>query len=227
MQKNPEKATLVADQYETEYWAKKTIISGIDEVGRGCLAGPVVTCALILHSHCKHPLLLDSKILTENQRTLAAQWISQNSWYSFGIVDHKTIDQKNIYQATLIAMKRAYYGLLTVNNLPQEPSLVLVDAMPLSLPNQKVTFFTKGESKSISIAAASIMAKVMRDNLMKRLEKDFPGYDLNKNKGYGAQKHRDQLLKKGPSLIHRDTFISSFKQGSNHEEKNQQTSLFC
>jgi ribonuclease HII len=218
-----------SDFYESKTWAKKGIISGIDEVGRGCLAGPVVACAVVLYPHFKHPLLKDSKILTENQRNVAAALISAHSWHSFGIIDHTLIDQHNIYQATLMAMKRAYYGLITLPNLPQLPELVVVDAMPLKLGSKspEVLHFTQGESKSISIAAASILAKVMRDNLMARLEKTFPGYSLGNNKGYGAPQHFDYLQQYGMSLIHRKSFLKKLDKGNKHEDHAKQKSLFC
>lgn len=219
---------IVSSFYESETWSKNALLSGIDEVGRGCLAGPVVTCAVILYPYANHPLLKDSKILTENQRVKAADWIKLNAWYSFGMVDHTFIDKHNIYQATLIAMKRAYYGLITQPSLPQQPSLLLIDAMPLKLENQatKILSFTQGESKSISIAAASILAKVMRDELMKNTAKLFPGFCFENNKGYGAQKHQLGLKNQGPTIIHRDSFLSSYRERAD-ENHDRQTSLFC
>jgi len=218
---------IVSSFYESETWSKNALLSGIDEVGRGCLAGPVVTCAVILYPYANHLLLKDSKILTENQRVMAAHWIKLNAWYSFGMVDHTFIDKHNIYQATLIAMKRAYYGLITQPSLPQQPSLLLIDAMPLKLENQatKILSFTQGESKSISIAAASILAKVMRDELMKNTAKLFPGFCFENNKGYGAQKHQLGLKNQGPTIIHRDSFLSSYRERAD-ENHDRQTSLF-
>ena len=211
--------------YEQKAWHKETLLSGIDEVGRGCLAGPVVACALILHPHVFHPLLKDSKILTENQRAKAAGWITHNAWYSFGSVDHAAIDKHNIYKATQMAMHKAYAGLISLPSLPQLPKQVLIDAMPLSFSGTQVLSFTKGESKSVSIAAASIMAKVMRDKLMHRFEQLFPGYHFASNKGYGAQKHVETLENKGSSLIHRKTFV--VKKRKKHGDKTGQASLFC
>lgn len=221
-----------AKVYETAIWTRKALLSGIDEVGRGCLAGPVVACAVILHPHVDHPLLKDSKILTENQRAQAAKWIKLNAWYGFGIFDHTFIDKHNIYQATLVAMKRAYYSLVSNPQLPQLPSHVLVDAMPLLLDPYashvpEILNFTQGESKSISIAAASILAKVMRDALMVRLAKNFPGYHFALNKGYAARIHRAHLETQGTSLIHRESFITKLKKGNSNEDGKKQTSLFC
>lgn len=216
-----------SDFYEQLIWTKKGILSGIDEVGRGCLAGPVVACAAILHPGFTHPLLKDSKILTENQRLQITPIIKENCWYAFGIIDHTLIDKHNIYEATLTAMKRAYYGVISQPNLPQIPQQVLVDAMPLKLIGPEILSFTKGESRSISIAAASILAKVMRDELMTRFENYFPGYNFGKNKGYGAQKHRNALQANGISLIHRKSFLKKLNGKPNHEQQSQQTSLFC
>jgi ribonuclease HII len=220
----PDKPNTV--HYEEIFWQKNQLISGIDEVGRGCLAGPVVACSAVLHPQKTHPLLKDSKILTENQRLKAVEWIKLNAWYAFGIIDHTLIDKYNIYKATQMAMKKSYYGLISQPNIPQLPELVLIDAMPLDLPTKTVSF-TKGESKSISIAAASILAKVMRDTMMQRFSNLFPGYSFEGNKGYGAQKHQDALQKKGQCLIHRKSFLSSFIKKEQHADQHKQTSLFC
>lgn len=220
-------ASLNPVYYEAKTWQKSALLSGIDEVGRGCLAGPVVACAAVLHPNFTHPLLKDSKILTENQRVKMAAILQGKAWYGFGIIDHTEIDMLNIYQATLKAMQRAYVQLITQPGLPQLPGLVVIDAMPLKLGynNPEVVSFTQGESKSISIAAASILAKVKRDTLMKRLEKQFPGYNLERNKGYAAPVHRTHLTTAGPSLIHRNSFITNLIKGKTDEA--EQTSLFC
>jgi ribonuclease HII len=214
--------------YEHKSWSKNLLLSGIDEVGRGCLAGPVVACCLTLKPGVFHPLLKDSKILTENQRNVAAQWIRLNSWYGFGITSAPMVDKHNIYQATIQAMRRAYFSLLNNPELPQGPQTVLIDAMPLCF-GSKVTVhsFTKGESRSVSIAAASIMAKVMRDTLMKRMDGMFPGYYLANNKGYGAPVHINALQMQGHCLIHRKTFNFPAQEGHKNGDATQQTSLFC
>ena len=213
--------------FETLAWnAQKTVV-GIDEVGRGCFAGPVVACELILKPYATHTLLRDSKMLSEAQRNEAYAWIAGNAWYAFGIVDHRVIDEVNIYQATLIAMQRAYWGVASSHSASRvfcaaesierqsahyPIDTVLVDAMPLFLGNTAappVQSFIKGEQRSISIAAASIMAKVMRDALMSRLSLQFPHYALHDNKGYGTPSHAQALHTHGPTLIHRTTFIRS------------------
>lgn len=215
--------------FEEKIWSIQAYLCGIDEVGRGCLAGPVVTSAVILHPFKKHPLLKDSKILSENKRTEAATWIYDNSWHSFGIVDAHLVDKLNIYKATQLAMKKALYALFSNPQVPR-PELILIDAMPLALAGDlssiKIASFTKGESKSISIAAASILAKVKRDELMKRMHSFFPGYDLSSNKGYGSKAHQTGILQHQPSVIHRTTFLTKLKKGEKDGDKREQTSLF-
>lgn len=237
--KTPHKISLknspCAFLYEQQQWQKGAYVCGIDEVGRGCLAGPVITCAVILHPFATHCLLKDSKILTETQRLTAAQWIIKNSWYAFGIQSAQCVDRYNIYQATKIAMKQALFGLLSQSpKRTAKTKLVLIDAMPLEpfliYPELEILSFPFGESRSISIAAASILAKVKRDSFLKRLSFLFPHYELQNNKGYGTASHQKALKDQGPSLIHRTTFI----KGAEHESassiesnQSQQKSLFC
>lgn len=216
-------------KFEEKTWSTQAYLCGIDEVGRGCLAGPVVTSAVILKPFKTHPLLKDSKILTENKRNEAAAWIYDNSWYSFGIIDAHLVDKLNIYKATQLAMKKALYGLFSNPTAPR-PELILIDAMPLSLAGDlgsiKIDSFTKGESKSISIAASSILAKVKRDELMKRMDTFFPGYDLSSNKGYGSKTHQAGILLHQPSIIHRTTFLTKLKKEEQNGDKGRQASLF-
>lgn len=218
--------------YEKDFWAQQAYVCGIDEVGRGCFAGPVVTAAVILKPFVSHPLLKDSKTMPESERNEAAAWITNNSWYSYGIVDARDIDAFNIYKATQIAMKQALYNLFSCPIGPWAPKLILIDAMPLTFPALKPTLevlsFPFGESRSVSIAAASIIAKVKRDELITRLGTFFPGYSFDAHKGYGTPVHQQALTTKGPSLIHRLTFSKKTDQGTVHDtEKSAQTSLFC
>ncbi len=213
---------------EESFWAEKKIICGIDEVGRGCLAGPIVTAAVILQPHTTHPQLKDSKLLTKIQIENAYSFLIKNSEFSIGISNSKIIDDYNIYKATQITMKKALIHLL--HKTHQLPDLIAIDAMPLSLISTPfasipIESWTKGESKSASIAAASIIAKVTRDRIMATLHTSFPLYGLDKHKGYGTSLHIDTLTKHGPSIIHRSTFIKNFKK-DNHEESIQQK-LFC
>jgi len=211
--------------YEKAAWSKGSIIVGIDEVGRGSLAGPVLAAAVALHPQAQHPLLRDSKTLSKEQLAQAYTWIIDHSWYATALFSHTIIDSYNIYEATKLAMTRALVHLLVT--LPLEPSTVVVDAMPL--PNTPfkgdIFYFTKGESKSSSIAAASIIAKVTRDQLLSHLDGTFPSYGLANHKGYATQEHQEALEQNGRSFIHRHSFACLASEKEYHE--NRQTSLFC
>lgn len=195
--------------YEQAAWSENKLVCGIDEVGRGCLAGPVVAAAAILKNPKISRLVKDSKIMTPEERLQAFDWINANAWYAIGIVHHRLIDQVNIYYATQLAMKRAVMQLLV--QVPQKPSCIVVDAMPIELKNfdGEIIAFPHGESKSSSIAAASIVAKVTRDLLMQRLDSVFPGYALAQHKGYATAEHKLSLENQSTSLIHRATFLKS------------------
>lgn len=199
------------NSYEKAAWEAQQLVCGIDEVGRGCLAGPLVTAAAILYPNRKSPLLQDSKLLSKPELIKGYDWIVKNAWFAYGIVDHRTIDRVNIWQATLIAMKKALIHL--ISTCPTKPSIVLVDAMPLNLADTSylgidVHHFPKGETKSCSIAAASIVAKVTRDALMAKYDPIFPGYQFGQHKGYATATHREAILTHQPSIIHRQTFLN-------------------
>jgi ribonuclease HII len=160
-------------------------------------------------------MLKDSKIMTPQERATAFEWIKKNCYYGIGVVHHRTIDERNIWQATLIAMKKAL--MHAVHDLPVRPSAIITDNMPLNLSDIHfhdipVYYFPKGESKSSSIAAASIVAKVTRDAMMALYDQAIPGYTLTNNKGYGTAAHRDVLRQSAYSLIHRRTFVHTFLQ---------------
>ena len=193
--------------YEKSAWADQGYIIGIDEVGRGCSAGPVVAAAAMLHPNAKHKLLQDSKMLTQDELKTAYTWIIQHSWYGIGIVSHTHIDTHNIYKATQCAMTRALAQLKATAG--HTPKTIVVDAMPINQQSfqAETLYFIKGESKSTSIAAASIIAKVTRDRLMKEMSASFPAYNLCQHKGYTTAEHQKALNDYGPSLIHRLTFI--------------------
>lgn len=205
--------------YEKEAWEKGELVCGIDEVGRSCFAGPVVAAAAILRPKAKFKYLKDSKMLTAEQRELAYAWLLKNSTFAVGIMHHRLIDSKNIYRATLCAMKRALVQLLA--HTPTQPSVILVDAMPVSLDHSEIPIvhFCYGERQSASIAAASIIAKVTRDSLMSRLDPVIPGYVLASNKGYGTKAHRDGIKELGLSFIHRLSFVGQ-------EESDEQETVF-
>ena len=227
--KNFQKTIFSKNYFEISAWKKSNYVCGIDEVGRGCLAGPLVTCAAILSQNTTHNLLKDSKILTEKERNIAYKWLIKNCFYSIAISSHKKIDSLNIYQTTIQTMKKALLQLLEITPfLYNQIKYILIDAMPLSLKeyniykNIEIHSFNKGESLSISIAAASIIAKVERDKLMKNVNSIFPKLNLEKHKGYGTAEHLDILTTYGPSIIHRSTFISKIlKKEENNESKQQ------
>ncbi|MCX5922903.1 MAG: ribonuclease HII [Candidatus Dependentiae bacterium] len=221
------RVNLTKNFYEKLAWTDNHAVCGIDEVGRGCLAGPLVTAAVILPPGKTHRLLKDSKLMTEEERLKASLWIAKNGWVSYGIIHHRTIDKHNIWQATLIGMKKALVNLLAT--CPLKPASILVDAMPLTLLDTNfhtipVHHFPFGEKLSTSIAAASIMAKVKRDALMGKLDPLFPGYLLAQHKGYATALHYKAVGDLNYSMIHRLSFLKktlnppSIDQ-ENHEEQ--------
>lgn len=186
--------------YERPFWAQGERVAGIDEVGRGPLAGPVVTSAVILPQDFDIPLVNDSKQLTPKERErLYPLILAQAEAVSIGIGSPQLIDQINIYQATRVAMQRAVLGL------GWAPQHLIVDAMqiPVDLPQTRLI---KGDAKSASVAAASIVAKVYRDHLMAIYDVLYPGYGFAKNAGYGTAEHLAGLDERGITPIHRKTF---------------------
>lgn len=190
--------------YERKYW-DYSHICGIDEVGRGPLAGPVVAAAVILPKDCNLLYINDSKQLSEQKREeLYEQIMAQAVSVGIGVVSHERIDEINILQATYEAMRQA------VGKLDVVPDLLLNDAVTIpELPMKQVPII-KGDAKSISIAAASIVAKVTRDHMMVELDKFYPHYGFAGNKGYGSAAHIQALKEFGPCRIHRRTFIKNF-----------------
>ena len=187
--------------FEREY-ADCEYICGIDEVGRGPFAGPVVACAVILPKDCDILYLNDSKKLSEKKReALYDEIIAKAVSYGIGVVSEKVIDDINILQATYEAMR------IAINNLSVKPDILLNDAVTIPLVDIKQVPIIKGDAKSASIAAASIVAKVTRDRMMDEFDSIYPGYEFSKNKGYGTKAHRDALKAIGPCEIHRRTFI--------------------
>lgn len=209
------------DFYEAQAWKKNELVAGVDEVGRGCTAGPLVATALILKPSSAHPLLRDSKKLSTQELLQAYQWIMHNSWHATGICNHRVIDNLNIYQATQRTMKRAIAQLYAITQL--RLSAILVDALPLQTEtfNAQVYFFNQGESKSSSIAAASIVAKVTRDIIMNNFDTTFPLYKLKNHKGYHTKLHQKALDHHGTTIIHRKSFIHDSKK------TDRQQTLFC
>lgn len=188
-------------EYENELYKKGiTLIAGIDEVGRGPLVGPVVTAAVILPKNFYDERINDSKKLTEKKREELYNVIKENALsIGIGICSEKVIDEINILQATKKAM------IMAVNDLKIKPEHLLIDAVKLDIDIPS-TSIIKGDAKSISIAAASIIAKVTRDRMMYELDKKYPEYDFKSNKGYGTKKHIEAIYKYGVLKEHRKTF---------------------
>ena len=181
------------------------IICGVDEAGRGPLAGPVCAAAVILPPNAEIPGLNDSKKLTDKRRRELFPIIKEQAIaYGIGLASHEEIDEINILQATYLAMERA------LSQLNVQPELALIDgnrAKDFGIPVQTVV---KGDSLSASIAAASILAKVTRDDLMTQAAEDYPQYQFEVHKGYGTKAHYAALSEHGPSPIHRMTFLKKF-----------------
>lgn len=179
------------------------MIAGLDEVGAGPLAGPVVAAAVILPKNPELDGISDSKCLTEKQRWEIREKILQQALaISIAPATEREIDDINIFQARYLAMKRA------VDNLSVKPDALLIDGphkIDSTLPQLAIT---SGDQTSVTIAAASVVAKVFRDTMMEKLAKQFPGYGLEKHKGYGTPQHRTAVQELGPSPIHRLTFLS-------------------
>ena len=187
--------------YEKELYAQGIqLIAGVDEVGRGPLAGPVVAAAVILPENCKIPGLNDSKKIPKSKHQAIYQAVlDQALSVGIGVKDNQVIDQVNIYEATKLAMLEA------IQELDQQPQHLLIDAMKLDLPISQ-TSIIKGDANSLSIAAASVVAKVTRDQMMAAYDQEYPGYDFGQNAGYGTTKHLEGLEKHGVTPIHRRSF---------------------
>ena len=187
--------------YEKELYAQEIqLIAGVDEVGRGPLAGPVVAAAVILPNNCKIPGLNDSKKIPKSKHQAIYQAVlDQAISVGIGVKDNHVIDRVNIYEATKLAMLDA------IQELDPQPQHLLIDAMKLDLPISQ-TPIIKGDANSLSIAAASIVAKVTRDQMMAVYDQEYPGYDFAQNAGYGTTKHLEGLEKQGVSPIHRRSF---------------------
>ena len=176
-------------------------IAGVDEVGRGCLAGPVFSAAVILNNNINTKGIKDSKKISFKNRMLLSKYIKKNSTFAIAFASVEEIDKLNILNASLLSMKRA------LNKLKQKPSMIYIDGI-FAPKNLKIKYktFIKGDEKIISIAAASIVAKATRDEFMIKLGKNFPEYKWNKNFGYGTEEHLKSLKKYGITKHHRKKF---------------------
>lgn len=183
-------------------YSNHTFEAGTDEAGRGCLAGPVVAAAVILPAHFEHPMLNDSKKLSEARRLVLKSFIEEHALaYSVSFVWQDEIDQINILNASIMAMHRA------LAQLKQQPEFIVVDGNRFKpyqgLPHQTIV---KGDAKYLSIAAASILAKTERDAYMKKIHGEFSHYNWSKNKGYPTKEHREAIRQFGITKYHRKSF---------------------
>jgi ribonuclease HII len=201
-------------KFDNKYYSKEIkIIAGIDEAGRGPLAGPVVAAAVIFNKNFNIDGVDDSKKLSEKKRNYLSDLIKENAIsYSFGIIDHKMIDEINILQATLKAMKEA------VNTLFVKADLILIDGNKSFISAIPTKTIVKGDSKSFSIAAASILAKVKRDEIMKKASILYPGYAWAQNKGYGTKQHIEAIKQHGYTEFHRESFLKKILANETQEE---------
>ncbi|MBD3749080.1 MAG: ribonuclease HII [Sphingobacteriales bacterium] len=184
------------------FYQNELIEAGCDEAGRGCLAGPVFAAAVILPKDFKHPLLNDSKQISEKNRyDLRAEIEESALAFAVALVDHQEIDKINILNASFLAMHRA------IEKLAQKPEFLIIDGNTFkpfqSMPHQCIV---KGDGKYFSIAAASILAKTYRDDFMEKIDQEYPIYQWKKNKGYPTKYHRKVVIENGISPYHRKTF---------------------
>lgn len=191
--------------FEKTYWDQYPYIAGIDEVGRGPFAGPVMTAAVILPRDCRIMHINDSKKLSPRRREELYLEIQEKALaIGIGRVEPDEIDRINILQATYKAMREA------VGKLKLRPDMLLIDAVHIPELDVKQVSIIKGDAKSQSIAAASIIAKVSRDHIMEEYDKIYPGYEFASNKGYGTAAHIQALKELGPCPIHRRSFIHNY-----------------
>ena len=184
-------------------------IACIDEVGRGCLAGDVVACAIVMPKGLRIDGVKDSKKLSQKKReSLYDEIISNCIGYGIGRVDPKTIDKINIKASTRLAMKKAVENIKDISGNKIMVDFLLIDAeyIDLNIPQKSII---KGDDKSHGIACASIIAKVFRDRLCQEWDKEYKGYNLGQHKGYGTKEHRSYIKDIGPSPIHRITFLKN------------------
>ncbi|SOB90574.1 ribonuclease HII [Pseudobutyrivibrio ruminis] len=192
-------------EFENQYWPEFDYIGGIDEVGRGPLAGPVVTACVVLPKDCSILYINDSKKLSASKREELYEIIMKEAVsVGIGVCSEQRIDEINILQATYEAMRQA------ISECSVEPQVLLNDAVTIPEVKIKQVPIIKGDAKSISIGAASIIAKVTRDRMMVEYDSIYPEYHFASNKGYGSAEHIEALKKYGPCPIHRRSFIGNF-----------------
>ena len=200
-------------EYDLRYSSSSKHIAGVDEAGRGPLAGPVVSAAVIFKPETRIEGINDSKKLSRNERERLAEIIKTEAvCYAYGVVDQKTIDEMNILQATLKSMKLAVQGLKI------DPGLILIDGNKSFNTSIPVKTIVRGDTKSFSIAAASILAKVKRDLIMIEASRQYPEYLWENNKGYGTKQHISAIKKYGFTEIHRKSFLRKILSSEVQEE---------
>lgn len=223
MNKFDQKIKIIKNSLEQEAWKNDICLAGIDEAGRGPLCGPVVVAGAILPHNNAPDFLVDSKTIPEKKRNAAFEWVTQNCIYTLVIVNHHEIDEYNIYRATMNGMRQVYFQLADLCRLAHKsaPQHLVIDAMPLPPPQEHVQIFAmpRAESASSSVAAASIVAKVMRDRLMQSYDNIFNGYGFAQHKGYGTSLHAQKIRECGPSLIHRKLFIRNIMNSQSDTPK--------
>lgn len=194
--------------YENQaHAAGYAVVCGVDEAGRGPLAGPVYAAAVILPEGYEHPVLNDSKKLTAAKREKVFDDIIRDAVaYSIAFADEKEIDEMNILRATFLAMKRA------VDGLSQRPDLAIIDGNLLPNTGVKETALVQGDAKCMSVAAASVLAKVSRDRAMLELDAKYPQYAFAKHKGYGTKLHYERIAQYGISNVHRRSFLKNLEE---------------
>ncbi|QIK70391.1 ribonuclease HII [Erysipelothrix sp. HDW6C] len=186
-------------EFESKYWAEDKTVVGIDEAGRGPMAGPCVVCGVVFPIGFDNELINDSKKLSAKRRLELVDIIKENAlWYQVEIIEPEAIDHDNIYRATQKGMERI------ASAAPCDA--VLTDAMPLIDAPKPFEAIIKGDARSLSIAAASILAKTIRDQIMIELDIIFPQYGFKNHKGYGTKQHKEAILKYGRSPVHRESF---------------------
>ncbi|MBE7092309.1 MAG: ribonuclease HII [Clostridiales bacterium] len=190
-------------EFENELFSKGfKSVCGIDEAGRGPLAGPVCAAAVILNTNDIPEGINDSKKLTEKKREALYDKIMESAIVSYSLVDAKIIDEINIRQATILAMQNAAKGMAV------KPDFLLIDGNFTIGLSKNEKFVIGGDAKSLSIGAASIIAKVTRDRLMLEIDKEYPMYNFKKHKGYGTKEHIEAIKKYGPCPYHRQSFLT-------------------
>lgn len=219
---NRQESNKILYPLEEFYWKKNKIICGVDEAGRGCMAGPVVVASAILKPNTNHEFLIDSKKLSHKQLDFMYNWLLDKGIFCISIASPRIIDQHNIYKTTAKHMRSALLHIL--EQAQQRPDLIAIDAMPLKLDNTpysdiEIISMTQGESKSKSIAAASIIAKVTRDKIMTRMENSFPGYGLAQHKGYCTKLHQNSTLSLKPTIMHRISYLNWLTGDDSHEQQ--------